>query len=184
MHRLFDGPVERRRHRAQFAEIADAAANRARFDSEADRGGEGVVALEDDLDVVAGSGQALDADRLTRAEGGGDAVVAQQCLLDDLFLHFAVEPDREFSLVVALAQRDERVLLRQLFQRLAQPGDLPRFDRANDTLQGRRREGARDLPLARVLLADAVADPRRAQPVQSDDLARARRVRLDGGSRE
>ena len=46
-----------------------------------------------------------------------DAIVPRQRLRNDFLLHLAVETDRYLPLVVALAQRDERILLRELLER-------------------------------------------------------------------
>src|SRR5262249_15135266 len=132
---------------------------------------------EDDLGVLARADRTLDADRPARPERRAEAVVQRQRLGEDLLLDLAIETDRDLPLVVALTQRDEGILFRELLERLAQLRDLPRLERAHDASQrgaGNRR-GA--LPITPISGPNPIADPRRPQPVQSDDLPGTRRMR-------
>ena len=49
-----------------------------------------------------------------------DAIVPRQRLRNDFLLHLAIETERYLPCLVALAQRDEWILFRELLERRAQ----------------------------------------------------------------
>src|SRR5687768_17790621 len=106
--------------------------------------------------MVADTERALDAHCAGWSEGDADAIVAGQCLQNDLFLHLAIEAEGNLPRLVALAQRDERILFRELLERGAQLCDLAWLDRAHDALQFRCRKRPVDLPDAGVFSSDAI----------------------------
>ena len=141
----------------------------------------------EDLDCLTATRRALDADRRRLVERDRDAVVVGERRLDHLPLNLAVQRDgdlrpffrfgagkagtsapcrlRRAYAGVVLADVDQRVLLRQLPERDAQPLRLGRIDRLHHRLERRRRE---------VVLGAAV---RFAEPVPDLDLPEAPELR-------
>ena len=113
----------------------------------------------EDLDRLTATRRPLDADRRRLVERDRDAVVVGERRLDHLPLNLAVQRDgdlfrfgagkagtsapcrlRRAYAGVVLADVDQRVLLRQLPERDAQPLRLGRIDRLHHRLERRRRE--------------------------------------------
>src|SRR5688572_6464846 len=110
--------------------------------------------------MLADAERALDAHRASWSKGDADAIVAGQCLQNDLFLHLAIEAEGNLPRLVALTQRNERVLFRELLERGAQLRDLARVDRAHDALQFWCRKRPGSLPNAWVFTPDAIVNAR------------------------
>src|SRR5829696_5009042 len=119
VNRFLDRAVERERQRAQLANVVNAAAASGRLDAEADRRVERIPGHADELGVLARADRALDANGAGWSEGDADAIVPGQRLQNDVFLHLAIEPQRYLPRLVALTQRDKRVLFRELLERRA-----------------------------------------------------------------
>ena len=112
----------------------------------------------------------LDADRHGRAEGHGYAVLLRERGLDDLLLHLAVKPERDLPFRIALAQGNQRIVLRHDLQRRAELRHLPGIDRAHHALQCRERQRSRQRVQTVIWRSGAVPDASVPQAVQDGDI--------------
>ena len=147
--------------------------DRRRLDPQADGREEGIAVLLHELDGVTDACRTLDADRRAFAKVDSDAEVRRQRRFDDLFLHLAVERDGDLAAQLAVADVDERVLLRELRERGIERTSLGRDSRHDDSLERRRCE------VPRAGIAQRIAEP-----VPDPDISEAAKLRDltgDGG---
>ena len=155
----------------------DSRARRRSLEAQPEVRVEGVGRRVEDLDGLAASGRALDADRRHLPERDLEAVLVRERRLDHLPLHLAVERDRDLRPRVVLADVDQGVLVGELPERDAQPPAVCVIGRLDDRLEGRRSEVVLDIAAR---LAEPVADLDLREAPELRDLARLHRVSLDG----
>src|SRR5205823_2455007 len=134
----------------------------------------------EDLDCVAGSCRPLDVDRRRLAEVDLEAEVRRERRLDDLFLHLAVERDRDLLASVVLPDVDQRILLGELRQGDAKSCAIVAIAGDDDRLERRRREVMSRR--AGFELSDPVAYLDLCEPPQLGDGSYRHRRTLDGGA--
>ena len=167
------------RHRPRHLRVELVRHSRARLHAKPDRREERVRRHADLLERSAGSDRPLDADRRRLAELDCDPELVRERRFEHLLLHFAVEANRKLLAQVVLPDADQRVLLGEPGERIAEGHLVALVARCDHGLERRRREM---VSLSTARRADRVSDLDLGQAPELRDLAGGHRRPLDARS--